>query len=466
MKKSVLLIMSGLALCLRAPAQTVIVTPPGEQVIIDQGESFNSLIDLLNANPTGSRCYVKSFHAGGSSGGGDFISVTSGTADNINIYKSASGKLWKRVVPRNTPQTYGGGDGERAYSYSTTQLSMLYPVSISISPGDLSDWIAIQTMRTAAANGYGADIVKGNFYINKSTDLFKGSAKLQAEDWKGSNWYAKGGRYIGIKSFSCSSMQECLDVNTNFQYDLTNLIYNGNGGLAVYLIGFQRNQVLHNEFRNCDTAVIGEFTMNSNWSFNSYFNCKYHLILKHAEKTGCGLAKCQSNANIVMGNRHVITTGTIACNTIIDASDVKFINNSFERNGTGTAEYGYYFDSKNATVVKQFSIEGDSVADAMAIDGSHKEATFTKSYIKAFLSPASYLPVRDVYDQNADNFMDVSVYSGYAAIVVEDCYLTNSSTFTSSGNGMRWFFRRIFGAGKTPTWKNGAGTIKENQPRQ
>ena len=47
---------------------TVIKVEPGQTIIIDNGEQFNSMIEMLNANPAGGRVYVKSFHPGGTTG--------------------------------------------------------------------------------------------------------------------------------------------------------------------------------------------------------------------------------------------------------------------------------------------------------------------------------------------------------------------------------------------------------------
>lgn len=464
MKKLIILLLIAIAFSSgisSVKGQTIIQVTPDQPTYVVSSEFYNSLLEMLTANTASPWVYVKSFHPGGTAGGGFFIQTT-GTADNVTIYKGLNGKVWRRASYRNTPQSYGAGDGEKYLTYGPAHLSLIYPASVGALVGDSYDWAAIMTMRYAQANGIaGADIVQGNFYINRTLTFYRSKFKDVYENWAKGYIYKKGiGSYPVMETFGCATKKECTDTNTNYSYKCLDLNLVGNGfGKGIALYGWQFNEIAHSDFRKCDTAIFYGFCMNSIIHNNEFFDDEYPIWIDRLTAKDCSTDGCQSNVNRVTQNRFNITPGTQVCITVIDASDILIELNSAERNSGGTARKFVQFNSMGAPVIKAFDIDSMIVMNNLG----HVEATFTEALFDFRVTAGSIVKVRGPYVQYACNLIRCETISGYSHCIVEDVpYLPTGTTFESIGPGMRWSFIRVLeSANKTILWKGIPGTIKE-----
>jgi len=467
----------------------------------DASAQFKSLYDLLSS--TQARNGIQrtlGVHKDINKGAMELImvSATGKTIDYIRFYPcGVAGQCYQVLNVVNDPLQFGatGGNSVKtllSLGYTQTMLNFLYPSSMSITPADLTDYAGVQKCFYATSRGYGSINASTDiYYISKMVNMYTintityystGGVHFYDFDWNGSVFKRSGilttPLFGYLNEVGDSTFNWYIANRLNVGWKFHNATVDGGGvGTLIRVNGGYHTQITDCSLRNADTLIVFRFCLAGNIErINASFYNHVGAFIDRQKCGNCGLSDAASNVTKIDKWRGFPTAGAYADLWIFDASDVRVTDITFD-GGTRLVDrkstFGIYFDSGNATVVKDF-----------IVDGVHSERYFDSSMVHCEVSSGSIVQLRNLYPQATPSTvycaLSVRGYSGFSDAVVENVIdpstvtMKFASSSRNSTQGVRWWFKRVkaydpiaadssgWRFRSTGDYKPASGAIKEN----
>lgn len=204
-----------------------------------------------------------------------------------------------------------------------------------------------------------------------------------------------GARILGNNIFrdTCSSNLVAGSNQTGILIirDLNFRAANFETGKAVTIRARYMADIQNCSFMNYDSALTVRFALSTRDYRNNYLACKSGLAILIGDWADAGIATSQSNGTVSEGSRWYGTNNQGVAITVEAASDCVVRDFIIEGNAL---KHGIRFDSKSATVVKNFRLEN-----------GHIETANFSSYAIFFRGTGGRFDISNIFTQHADTIV-------------------------------------------------------------